>query len=134
MDAVCRMLGERTPIVLLAAALAGMAPPPVAAHDVLPAPKYAGFVLEASEIFFEVAAGPEQLLVYVEEDGRPVPTDAMTGEVRPDVPGHAQAVAVKPAGGNRLVAELRKPPRGTPLAFDVLLSPKDRVAFRFVVR
>lgn len=106
----------------------------VNAHEVLPAAKYSGYVVEVNEIFFEVVPGPAQTMLYIEDDGRPVPSASMGGTMTLQTGGRTQIIRLAPAGQNRLVAQLQKPPRGTPIDIEVALSAAEKIAFRFVMR
>lgn len=104
------------------------------AHEAKPAPKFGGHVLEAEEIFFEVVSKSDRTLIYVEDDGKPVDTRAMTGALTFQLDGRFSEVRLKSGGFNLLYAEMAKPPRGTPVSASVALTPADRVNFVYVAR
>lgn len=104
------------------------------AHEVKSPPKFGGYVLEADEIFFEVVSGADRMLIYVEDDGKPLDSRSMQGSLSFQVDGKAKEVKLRPGGFNLLHAEFAKPPRGTQVVVEVSLSRNERLKFFYVIR
>lgn len=103
------------------------------AHESKPPAKYGGYVVEADEIFFEIVSRPAQLLIYVEDDGKPVDTSHISGTLTYQVDGLRRDSVLKPGGFNLLHADLSRPPRGAPLSV-VVVNGAQRIAFTYVAR
>ncbi|MDP1927182.1 MAG: hypothetical protein Q8K62_01590 [Thiobacillus sp.] len=74
-----------------------------AGHD--HGPKYGGVVREVKNVTYELVAKPDSLTLYVNDHGKPVPTQGAHAEVVIYASNEKTTVKLDPAGENRMVAK-----------------------------
>ena len=74
-----------------------------AGHD--HGPKYGGVVREVRNVAYELVAKPDSLTLYVNDHGKPVPTQGAQAEAVIYAGNDKAMVKLEPAGENRMVAK-----------------------------
>ncbi|OGU23018.1 MAG: hypothetical protein A2580_08360 [Hydrogenophilales bacterium RIFOXYD1_FULL_62_11] len=74
-----------------------------AGHD--HGPKYGGVVREVKNVTYELVAKPDSLTLYVNDHGKPVPTQGAQAEAVIYASNDKATVKLEPAGENRMMAK-----------------------------
>ena len=74
-----------------------------AGHD--HGPKYGGVVREVKNVTYELVAKPDSLTLYVNDHGKPVPTQGAQAEAVIYASNEKTTVKLDPAGENRMMAK-----------------------------
>ncbi len=68
-------------------------------------PKYGGVVREVKDIAYELVARPDTLTLYLNDHGKPLPTQGAKAEATLYAGNEKTTVALEPAGENRMTAK-----------------------------
>ena len=100
-----------------------------------PTPNHGGQVLAVGETWLELVAGSGTVELYVEDDGDPMPSAGLGGQLTIQNGASKTEYALKPAGGNKLEAKGALAPKGAKVtAVLVLADKKTRVPATFVIK
>lgn len=112
-----------------------------AAACVLPAhaheagkPKHGGVVQSASDLAFELVRQPDGAVLYVEDHGKPLPTQGMSGKLTVLNGKDKTEAELKPAGDNRLEAKGVQLGAGAKAVAALTTPSKKAVTVRFTLR
>jgi hypothetical protein len=97
-------------------------------------PKHGGILQSASELSFELVPQSDGALLYVEDHGKPLATQGMSGKLTV-LNGDQKAEAdLKPSGDNRLEAKGVKLGSGAKAVAALTTAAKKVVTVRFTVK
>jgi hypothetical protein len=99
-----------------------------------PKPKHGGIVQGASELSFELVAQPEGATLYVEDHGKPLATQGMTGKLTVLNGSEKTESELKPAGDNKLEAKGVKLGAGAKAVAALKTTSNKAVTVRFTVK
>lgn len=94
-------------------------------------PKHGGAVSTASDLAFELAGTAEGAALYIEDHGKPFPTQGLTGKLVVLNGADRAEAALEPAGGNRMDARGVKIGKGTKSVATITLPNRKNVTVRF---
>lgn len=97
-------------------------------------PKHGGIVRAASELSFEIVPAADRTTIYIEDHGKPVSTQGMSGKLIVLEGVHKSEAALVPAGNNRLVAQGIKLGKGAKAVATVNTTQKKVVTVRFSIQ
>lgn len=98
------------------------------------APKHGGILQSASDLSFELVTQPDGAVVYVEDHGKPLATQGMSGKLTVLNGSQKTEAELKPAGDNKLEAKGVKLRAGAK-AVAALKTPSSKaVTVRFTVK
>jgi hypothetical protein len=97
-------------------------------------PKHGGIVRDASELSFELVPQAEGALLYVEDHGKPLATQGMSGKLTVLNGSQKSEAELKPAGDNKLEAKGVKLEKGAKAVASLSTAAKKTVTVRFTVK
>jgi hypothetical protein len=118
-------------VVLLAAA--GMVLSVAHGHGT-PTPNHGGQVLAVGETWLELVANGASVELYVEDDGDPMPSAGLGGQLTVQNGTSKTEYALKPAGGNKLEAKGALASKGAKVTAVLVLADKTKVPATFVIK
>jgi len=116
----------------IALGLALLAPAAAPAHE-SPA-KHGGVVRTANDLHFEMVIRGDDVILYVEDHGKPLPTVGMSGKLTVLRGSEKSEVVLQPAGENRLEAKGAKLGSGTKAVAVLTTAAKKTVTLRFAFK
>ena len=116
--------------VLLTAATFAL---PAHAHEA-GKPKHGGVVQGASDLAFELVRQPDGAVLYVEDHGKPLPTQGMSGKLTVLNGNEKTEADLKPVGDNRLEARGVQLGAGAKAVAALTTPSKKAVTVRFTVK
>jgi hypothetical protein len=117
-------------IVLGASLLAATA---VLAHDGAKA-KHGGIVVAAIELSFELVTQADGAVIYVDDHGKPLATQGMTGKLTVLKGSEKSEAELKPVGDNKLEARGVKLEAGAKAVAALTTATKKAITVRFTVK
>jgi hypothetical protein len=102
------------------------------AHEATP--KHGGVVRTASDMQFELVAKGDATVIYVEDHGKPVPTNGMTGKLTVLQGKDKSETPLVPAGDNRLEAKGLKLASGARAIGSIQTAKGKTVNVRFSIK
>jgi hypothetical protein len=117
---------------LLAAATA-LAVTPVLAHEGEKA-KHGGIVQGASDLSFELVPQADGALLYVDDHGKPLATQGMTGKLTVLNGSQKSEAELKPVGDNKLEARGVQLAKGARAVAALTTASKKAITVRFTVK
>ena len=105
----------------------------VLAHEGAKA-KHGGVVQSASDLSFELVPQADGALVYVEDHGKPLATQGMTGKLTVLNGAQKSDAELKPAGDNKLEAKGVKLGAGAKAVAALTTPSKKAITVRFTVK
>ena len=106
----------------------------VASAHTGPKPKHGGIVQGASELSFELVPQPEGATLYVEDHGKPLATQGMSGKLTVLNGAEKTEAELKPVGDNRLEARGVKLAAGAKAVAALSTPAKKAITVRFAVK
>jgi hypothetical protein len=97
-------------------------------------PKHGGIVQTASELSFELVPQAEGAVVYVEDHGKPLATQGMSGKLTVLNGSQKSEAELKPAGDNKLEAKGVKLGAGAKAVAALTTPSKKAITVRFTVK
>jgi hypothetical protein len=97
-------------------------------------PKHGGLVQTASELSFELVPQAEGAVVYVEDHGKPLATQGMSGKLTVLNGSQKSEAELKPAGDNKLEAKGVKLGAGAKAVAALTTPSKKAITVRFTVK
>jgi hypothetical protein len=97
-------------------------------------PKYGGVVQTASDLSFELVKKDDGAILYVEDHGKPLASQGMTGKLTVLTGSSKGEAELKPAGDNKLEAKGVKLVAGTKAVAALTTPAKKAVTVRFTVK
>lgn len=97
-------------------------------------PKHGGILQSASELVFELVPQADGAVLYVEDHGKPLATQGMSGKLTVLNGAHKSEAELKPAGDNRLEARGVKLDKGAKAVAALTTAAKKAVTVRFTVK
>jgi hypothetical protein len=107
--------------------------PAVSAHTVLEG-NHGGILRFAADLSFELVVQPDGAILYVEDHGKPVPSEGMSGKLLLVTGLEKSEAELKPAGANRLQARGVRLETGTQAVAVLITAAKKPITVRFIVR
>lgn len=95
--------------------------------------KHGGIAKEADDVGYELVVKPDGAELYIEDHDAPVETSKLTGKITVLAAGAKTEAALKPAGGNKLVATGVKIGKGAKVVASVTSPDGATKAVRFAV-
>jgi hypothetical protein len=96
--------------------------------------KHGGIVRGASELSFELVPQADGALLYVEDHGKPLATQGMTGKLLVLNGMEKSEAELKPAGDNKLQAKGVKLEQGSQAVASLTTAAKKAITVRFTVK
>jgi len=97
-------------------------------------PKHGGIVQGASELSFELVPQADGVTLYVEDHGKPLATEGMSGRLTVLQGARRSEADLKAAGDNRLEARGVKLARGAKAVAALSMGASKAVTVRFTVK
>jgi hypothetical protein len=97
-------------------------------------PKHGGILQSASELAFELVPQADGAVLYVEDHGKPLPTQGMTGKLTVLNGSQKTEAELKPAGDNKLESKGVKLEKGAKAVAALTTASKKAVTVRFTVK
>ncbi|HEX6364218.1 MAG TPA: hypothetical protein VFZ93_14775 [Albitalea sp.] len=104
------------------------------AHEDAVKPRFGGTVASAAELGFELVAQGDGAALYVEDHGKPVPTEGMSGKLTVLKGSAKREAALTAAGGNKLEAQGIALGPGAKAVATLTLPSRKVVTVRFAVK
>lgn len=95
--------------------------------------KHGGIVQSASDLSFELVAQPDGALLYVEDHGKPMPVDGMSGKLTV-LKGSERSEAALSAAGDKLEAKGITLARGAKVVAALQTANRKAITVRFTVK
>jgi hypothetical protein len=99
-----------------------------------PTPNHGGIVLAVGETWLELVANAGSVDVYVEDDGEPMDSAALSGKLTVVNGAKTSEYTLTPAGGNRLEAKGAVARKGAKVTTVLVLADKTKVPATFIVK
>lgn len=96
-------------------------------------PKHGGIVRAASELSFEMVPAADGATIYVEDHGKSLPTQGMSGKLTVLNGAQKSEADLKPAGDNKLVVQGVKLGKGSKAVATVNTAQKKAITVRFAI-
>lgn len=126
------MLKHKTLAAALLATAGLLAAPVAFAHGA--APKHGGVLSTANDISFELVPAADGAVIHVEDHGKPLATQGMSGKLSVLQGSAKTEAALQPAGQNRLEAKGVKLASGAKAVAALTTADKKTVTVRFTVK
>lgn len=97
-------------------------------------PKHGGIVQSASDLGFELVPQADGAVLYVDDHGKALPTQGMTGKLTVLNGSQKSEAELKPAGDNKLEAKGVKLEKGARAVAALTTASKKAVTVRFTVK
>lgn len=97
-------------------------------------PKHGGVVQSASDLSFELVTQGDRTLLYVEDHGKPLATQGMSGKLTVLNGAQKSDAELKPAGDNKLEAHGVKLGAGSKAVAALATSASKTITVRFTVK
>jgi len=97
-------------------------------------PQHGGVVQTASDLQFELVNSDAGVTLYVMDHGKPKSTEGASGKLTILSKGKKSEVPLTASGGNTFKAVVAKLPPGTKAVASLVLSPKQSVTVRFLIK
>jgi hypothetical protein len=99
-----------------------------------PSPNHGGIVQAVGETWLELVVKGGNVELYVEDDGEPMDSAALSGQVTIVNGARKTEFALKPAGGNKLEAKGATAAKGARVVTLLVLADKTRVPATFLIK
>lgn len=97
-------------------------------------PKHGGIVQSASDLGFELVPQADGAVLYVDDHGKALPTQGITGKLTVLNGSQKSEAELKPAGDNKLEAKGVKLEKGARAVAALTTASKKAVTVRFTVK
>lgn len=97
-------------------------------------PKHGGIVQSASDLGFELVPQADGAVLYVDDHGKALPTQGMTGKLTVLNGSQKSEAELKPAGDNKLEAKGVKLEKGARAVAALTTASKKAVTVRFTMK
>jgi hypothetical protein len=97
-------------------------------------PKHGGVVREAGDLSFELVAKGDAVTLYVDDHGKPLATEGMSGRLTVLSGKEKSEAELKPAGENRLEAKGVTVEKGARAVAVLTTAQKKALTVRFLVK